>query len=73
MFLALRLMLLSLMLQVIVPLLVTEDEKTLVTCINCLTKVCCVIRDVFDMYIHCMLSMIVTSYEPSSFTTKSPT
>lgn len=25
--------------QVIVPLLVTEDEKTLVTCINCLTKV----------------------------------
>lgn len=26
-------------LQVIVPLLVTEDEKTLVTCINCLTKV----------------------------------
>lgn len=28
-----------LILQVIVPLLVTEDEKTLVTCINCLTKV----------------------------------
>lgn len=28
-----------LMFQVIVPLLVTEDEKTLVTCINCLTKV----------------------------------
>ncbi|KAK4775013.1 hypothetical protein SAY86_009948 [Trapa natans] len=26
-------------LSVIVPLLVTEDEKTLVTCINCLTKV----------------------------------
>ena len=26
-------------LQVIVPLLVTEDEKTLVICINCLTKV----------------------------------
>ncbi|KAI3747118.1 hypothetical protein L6452_09565 [Arctium lappa] len=25
-------------LSVIVPLLVTEDEKTLVTCINCLTK-----------------------------------
>jgi len=25
--------------QVIVPLLVTDDEKTLVTCINCLTKV----------------------------------
>lgn len=30
---------LLLVLQVIVPLLVTEDEKTLVTCINCLTKV----------------------------------
>lgn len=29
----------QLILQVIVPLLVTEDEKTLVTCINCLTKV----------------------------------
>lgn len=28
-----------LLFQVIVPLLVTEDEKTLVTCINCLTKV----------------------------------
>jgi len=27
------------LLQVIVPLLVTEDEKTLVACINCLTKV----------------------------------
>jgi hypothetical protein len=27
------------MLQVIVPLLVSDDEKTLVTCINCLTKV----------------------------------
>jgi CLIP-associating protein 1/2 len=26
------------LLQVIVPLLVTEDEKTLVACINCLTK-----------------------------------
>ncbi|XLT11889.1 hypothetical protein HN51_057579 [Arachis hypogaea] len=26
--------------QVIVPLLITEDEKTLVTCINCLTKLC---------------------------------
>ena len=25
--------------QVIVPLLVTEDEKNLVSCINCLTKV----------------------------------
>lgn len=30
-----------LFLQVVVPLLVTEDEKTLVTCINCLTKVIC--------------------------------
>lgn len=29
----------SVALQVIVPLLVTEDERTLVTCINCLTKV----------------------------------
>ena len=29
----------SVVLQVIVPLLVTEDERTLVTCINCLTKV----------------------------------
>lgn len=28
-----------LQLQVIVPLLVTEDEKTLVSCVNCLTKV----------------------------------
>ncbi|XLR03053.1 hypothetical protein S83_069251 [Arachis hypogaea] len=27
-------------LSVIVPLLITEDEKTLVTCINCLTKLC---------------------------------
>ena len=63
MFLALRLMLPSLMSQVIVPLLVTEDEKTLVTCTNCLTKVCCVIRGVFDMCIHCMLSMILASYE----------
>lgn len=33
------LFLIALLLQVIVPLLVTEDEKTLVTCINCLTKV----------------------------------